>query len=54
MKGNIKELVENEASEDEIRKAAEKNGMTSMIEDGFQKVLNGLTTLDELFRVLNQ
>jgi type II secretory ATPase GspE/PulE/Tfp pilus assembly ATPase PilB-like protein len=54
MKNNIRELIAEEASESEIRKTAEKNGMTAMIEDGFQKVLNGVTTLEELFRVVNQ
>ena len=35
----------------ELRKAAVKNGMTTLYEDGINKVLQGITTLDEVFRV---
>ena len=35
----------------EIRKAAVKNGMTTLYEDGINKVLQGITTLEEVFRV---
>ncbi len=54
MKKDIQELILKQASEADIRKAAQKNGMTSMLDDGFQKVISGVTTLDELFRVINQ
>ncbi|MBN1258333.1 type II/IV secretion system protein [Candidatus Peregrinibacteria bacterium] len=54
VKKNIQELILKQASESDIREAAKKNGMTSMLDDGFQKVLQGSTTLDELFRVINQ
>ncbi|MBN2087203.1 type II/IV secretion system protein [Candidatus Peregrinibacteria bacterium] len=54
IKNNIRELIEKQATESDIRETAKKNGMTSMLEDGFLKITNGITTLDELFRVLNQ
>lgn len=34
-----------------IRKLAVKNGMTTMMDDGLQKVKQGLTTLDEVLRM---
>jgi type IV pilus assembly protein PilB len=51
---DICNLILKQASESEIENAALKGGMTNMTEDGFRKVLQGVTTLDELFRVLNQ
>ncbi len=38
----------------EIKKIAMKNGMTSMIEDGFNKARKGLTTIEEVLRVVNE
>lgn len=49
----IRELVVTKASAEEIQKAAINNGMTTMKTDGLQKVINGLTTLEELTRVLD-
>ncbi len=39
------------ATSKEIEEKAKSVGMTTMIEDGFYKALNGLTTLEELIRV---
>jgi len=50
----IRDLITAEASGTKIEEAAVKNGMTTMLEDGLNKVINGKTTLDELFRVINQ
>ena len=50
----IGKLIIGNAFESDIRAAAKKQGMTTMLEDGFEKVLWGVTTIDELFRVLNQ
>ena len=36
----------------EILKAAKKSGFTSMIEDGIQKIKKGITTLEEILRVV--
>jgi type IV pilus assembly protein PilB len=54
MKENIKELIIKRASSDEIVKAARSNGMTTMLEDGIQKVLQGVTTLEEILRVTKE
>jgi len=37
-----------------IRKLALEKGMSTMLNDGLQKVMQGLTTLEELVRVINQ
>lgn len=51
MNNAIKELVLKRASNVEIEKAARISGMTTMFEDGVEKVLNGITTLEEVMRV---
>ncbi|MEK7517114.1 MAG: GspE/PulE family protein [Patescibacteria group bacterium] len=38
----------------EIKKIAVKNGMTTMIEDGLEKVKEGITTIDEVIRVTKE
>mgnify|MGYP002681988860 FL=1 len=48
----IKRLIMRRASADEIHKAAQENGMTSMLEDAFIKAVNGVTSLEELLRVI--
>ncbi len=48
----IKELIIKKASSNEINEAAISNGMTTMFQDGIKKVLKGLTTLDELIRII--
>ena len=50
----IREAILRRASADEIKKIAIKNGMTTMLEDGFQKVKNGLTTIEEVLRVIHE
>jgi type IV pilus assembly protein PilB len=51
MAENIKELILKNASSDEITAVAVQNGMTTMLEDGVDKVLHGITTLPEVLRV---
>lgn len=50
----IRKLIVEQADSDRIRQQAIKEGMTTMFEDGLQKALVGLTTLDEVFRVLSE
>ena len=38
----------------EIEAQAIKDGMTTLIQDGFLKVLEGLTTVDEVMRVIHE
>ncbi len=51
MDGNIKELIINDASEMEIRKAAEQAGTLSIFMEGVLRARKGLTTLEEVIRV---
>lgn len=46
-------LMKNATSE-EIEKEARKNGMRTMLEDGFLKAAQGITTLEEVFRVTQE
>ncbi|MBI5732766.1 type II/IV secretion system protein [Candidatus Jorgensenbacteria bacterium] len=39
---------------DNLRKAAQAQGMISILEDGFIKVKNGLTTIEEIIRVMRE
>lgn len=49
---SIGELVKKSASETEISEAAKSQGILNMSQDGILKVLNGITSLDELDRVI--
>jgi type IV pilus assembly protein PilB len=51
MTSKVRELAFKGASTQEIRKLAISQGMHTLYEDGIQKVLKGITTLDEVFRV---
>lgn len=50
----IRESILRRASASEIKKIAIKNGMTTMFEDGFRKVNQGLTTIEEVLRVVHE
>jgi type II secretory ATPase GspE/PulE/Tfp pilus assembly ATPase PilB-like protein len=47
----IRELVYRNSATQDIRKAAVKGGMATLYADGIDKVLHGVTTLEEVFRV---
>ncbi len=49
---DIKELIVEDASEAQIRKRSNELGMTSLLEDGIKKVTKGLTTIDEILRIV--
>jgi type IV pilus assembly protein PilB len=51
MNEEIEELVTDAASSTLVRRAAVRDGMTTMREDGMQKVLAGLTSIEEITRV---
>ncbi len=51
MSNKIRELAFQGASTQEIRKVAIAQGMKTLYEDGIAKVLKGVTTLEEVFRV---
>ena len=47
----IKTMIMNRASGDEIKQQARRQGMTTLRESGVQKALAGATSLEEIFRV---
>lgn len=51
---SIKKLIMSRADSDTIKSQAIKEGMTTMFDDGFKKVIGGITSLDEIIRVINQ
>ncbi len=46
-----KAILEGELSEYKMKELAQKQGMVSMVQDGLLKSLEGLTTVEEVFRV---
>jgi type II secretory ATPase GspE/PulE/Tfp pilus assembly ATPase PilB-like protein len=53
MQENIKAAVMDRKNASFIKELAIKNGMTPMIEDGIKKALKGMTTIDEVIRVIS-
>ena len=51
MTSKIRELAFQGANTQDLRKEAVKGGMTTLYDDGIRKVLEGITTIDEVFRV---
>jgi type II secretory ATPase GspE/PulE/Tfp pilus assembly ATPase PilB-like protein len=49
----IEAVLQGNPSEREIWKAAKQQGIWRMEEDGIRKVLTGITTIEELSRVLD-
>ncbi|MCI0619909.1 GspE/PulE family protein [Candidatus Wolfebacteria bacterium] len=54
MDGEVREAVLRKASASEIRKIAIRNGMTPMLADGLYKAQQGLTTVEEVLRVVHE
>lgn len=50
----IRDAMLRKASASEIKQRAIKNGMTTMIEEGFHKAARGLTTVEEVLRVVHE
>jgi len=50
----IRKLIAQEASINDIRKQATSDGMISMFEDGLAKVEKGVTTIEEVLRVVRE
>ena len=48
---NIKKLISEKVDADDVNKAAVDEGMNTMLDDGLEKVLKGLTTIEEVIRV---
>ena len=50
----IRELIMRRANAEEVRKQAQVEGMSTMIEDGIKKVLAGMTTIEEVLRATRE
>jgi type IV pilus assembly protein PilB len=50
----IKEMIIKGSSQDDIEVQAKKEGMMTMIEDGVYQAVLGVTTLEEVFRVVSE
>src|SRR3989338_5376383 len=50
----IREAIIRKATASEINKIAIEHGMVTMLEDGFLKVKEGKTTIEEIFRVIRE
>lgn len=54
MSPTIKEMVMAEKTGDDIEKQARKEGMLTMMEDGMYKAARGLTSIEEVLRVVSE
>lgn len=50
----VKELIMRDATADAVAEQAQKEGMLTMIEDGIFKAVQGLTTIEEVLRVISE
>jgi len=50
----VGKLINSNATSEEIEKEAIKSGMTTMLEDGIIKAVQGITTLEEIMRVTKE
>ncbi len=50
----IKDMIVKKATSDQIQKEAEKEGMRTMSEDGFVKAAQGVTSIEEVLRVITE
>ncbi len=51
---DVREAIVDQKDAATIRQIAKQNGMRTMLDDGLEKVKNGLTTIDEIIRVLKE
>ncbi|MEP7162742.1 MAG: ATPase, T2SS/T4P/T4SS family [Candidatus Moraniibacteriota bacterium] len=54
MDDDIKKMVTQSATTEMIEVQARKNGMATMVEDGFQKIVQGITSLEEVMRATKE
>ncbi len=53
MRPEIEQIIlSNEVSEYKIREIAKRNGMVTMVQDGLLKAIKGITSVEEVFRVV--
>ncbi len=51
---SIKNLIAKSATADQVQKQAQEEGMRTMVEDGFIKAVEGLTSIEEVLRVISE
>jgi len=51
---SIKVLITQKATSDQIQKQAVGEGMVTMVQDGFTKAAQGLTSIEEVLRVISE
>lgn len=51
---DIKKMISQKATSEEIEKIAKEKGMLTMVEDGFAKAAQGLTSIEEILRVTRE
>lgn len=51
---DIRQLIMDRANAKQIKEAAVEHGMTTMIEDGIKKAQDGVTTLEEVLRIIHE
>lgn len=54
MDTDIRKLVTQNATSEELEVQARKNGMATMVEDGFLKIVQGVTSLEEVMRATKE
>lgn len=52
--GAIKQLIQKKATSQEIQQRARKEGMRLMVEDAFIKAARGITSIEEVFRLIKE
>ena len=50
----VQSLIIKNAPADQLKAAADKQAMLTMLEDGFIKAKNGVTTVEEILRVTQE
>src|SRR3989344_2764161 len=51
---DIRDAILRRAPSSELKRIAMQGGMTSMLQDGFRKCLSGMTTIEEVLRVIHE
>ncbi|MCH8244344.1 Flp pilus assembly complex ATPase component TadA [Patescibacteria group bacterium] len=51
---SIKVLIVQKATSDQIQKQAQQEGMVTMVEDGLMKAAQGITSIEEILRVVSE
>ncbi len=54
MDTDIRKLVTQAATTEDLEKKAKENGMATMVEDGFLKIVQGITSLEEVMRATKE